>query len=75
MNNNNNKQQQQDEATKLHLTDDSTLQTREEKESDNAVDPRRDKTISVSEDDLHDANAGRLTGRESQDERDMTRED
>lgn len=64
-----------DEDTKLHLTDDSTLQTREEKERDNAVDPRRDNTISVSEDDLRDPNAGRLTGRESQDERDMNRED
>ena len=64
-----------DEGTALHLTDDSTLQTREEKERDNAVDPRRDKTISVSEDDLHDPNAGRLTGRESQDERDINREE
>lgn len=50
--------------SKLHLTDDSTLQTREEKEHDNRVDPREDRTISVSEDDLHDAKAGRLTGRE-----------
>lgn len=64
-----------DEGTKVHLTDDSTLQTKEEKERDNAVDPRRDNTISVSEDDLRDAKAGRLTGRESQDERDINRED
>lgn len=58
-----------DEGTDLHLTDDSTLQTREEKERDNSVDPRRDNTISVSEDDLHDPNAARLTGTESEDER------
>ena len=64
-----------DEDTKLHLTDDSTLQTREEKERDNAVDPRRDDTISVSEDDLRDSKAGRLTGRESKDERDINREE
>jgi hypothetical protein len=63
-----------DEGTNIYLTDDSTLQTSEEKERDNAVDPRRDKTISVSEDDLHDVKAGRLTGRESQDERDVNRE-
>jgi hypothetical protein len=59
-----------DEDVKIYLTDDSTLQTSEEKESDNMVDPRKDRTISVSEDDLHDAKAGRLTGRESLDERD-----
>lgn len=64
-----------DEDVKIHLTDNSTLQTREEKERDEAVDPRRDDTISVSEDDLRDANAGRLTGRESQDERDIRREE
>jgi hypothetical protein len=58
-----------DEETRVHLTDDSTLQTREEKERDNKVDPREDRTISVSEDDLHDSKAGRLTGRESKDER------
>ena len=58
-----------DEDAKLHLTDDSTLQTAEEKEHDEAVDPRRDRTISVSEDDLHDAKAGRLTGRENEEER------
>ena len=60
-----------DEDTKVHLTDDSTLQTREEKESDNSVDARKDRDISVSEDDLHDAKAGRLTGRESANEREV----
>lgn len=58
-----------DEKTQVHLTDDSTLQTREEKEHDNSVDPRKDRSIDVSEDDLRDAKAGRLTGRESKDER------
>jgi len=64
-----------DEETKVHLTDDSTLQTREEKESDNAVNPRQDNDISVSQDDLHDAKAGRLTGRESKDEREVRKWD
>lgn len=58
-----------DEDVNLHLTDDSTLQTAEEKRRDEAVDPRRDRNISVSEDDLHDPNAGRLTGRENDEER------
>ena len=58
-----------DEDTKLHLTDDSTLQTREEKDRDNRVDVRKDDSISVSEDDLRDPNAGRLTGREDDEER------
>lgn len=64
-----------DDDTKVHLTDDSTLQTREEKESDNAVDARKDRDISVSEDDLHDAKAGRLTGRESTTEREVRKWD
>ena len=64
-----------DEDIKLHLTDNSTLQTREEKERDNAVDVRRDNTISVSEDTSAIPNAGRLTGRESDDERDINREE
>jgi hypothetical protein len=54
--------------SKVHLTDDSTLQTRDEKERDDRVDPREDRTISVSEDDLNDAKAGRLTGREENEE-------
>lgn len=56
-----------EDDTRLHLTDNSTLQTREEKEKDNRVDPRQDQDISVSEDDLRDAQAGRLTGREPKD--------
>jgi len=58
-----------EDDSRLHLTDDSTLQTREEKDKDNRVDARQDNDISVSEDDLRDAKAGRLTGRESKDER------
>ena len=74
--NTNNKDQEQrsDEEVKIHLTDDSTLQTAEEKQHDEAVDPRRDRTISVSEDDLHDAKAGRLTGRENDEEREADAE-
>lgn len=55
-----------DDNARAHLTDDSTLQTRQEKEHDDRVDPREDRTISVSEDDLRDAKAGRLTGREDE---------
>ena len=51
----------------LHLTDNSTLQTREEKEKDNRVDVKKDHDISVSEDDLHDIKAGTITGRERKD--------
>jgi hypothetical protein len=63
-----NKQQPIEGDTRLHLTDNSTLQTREEKESDNKVDASRDEDISVSEDDLRDAKAGRLTGRDDEQE-------
>lgn len=56
------------DSSKLYLTDDSTLQTREEKEKDNRVDPRQDRTISVSEDDLHAPELGRLTGRDDDDD-------
>lgn len=62
----------QNEELKIYLTDNSTLQTREEKERDNKVDPRQDRTISVSEDDLNDAQAGPLTGREEADRGDLT---
>lgn len=61
--------------SKLHLTDDSTLQTREEKEHDNRVDAREDRTISVSEDDLQDAKAGKLTGREDSNANDRNKDD
>ena len=56
-----------EDDTKLHLTDNSTLQTREEKEKDNRVDVTKDSDISISEDDLRDAKAGTITGREPRD--------
>ncbi|HYF32285.1 MAG TPA: hypothetical protein VD993_14275 [Chitinophagaceae bacterium] len=62
-----------EDDSKLHLTDDSTLQTHEEKEQDNRVDPRQDRNISVSEDDLRDAGAGRLTGREPRNDEEESR--
>ena len=40
--------------TKIYLTPDSTLQTPEEHQHDQSVDPRKDNTISVSNDDLRD---------------------
>lgn len=61
--------------SRLHLTDDSTLQTREEKEKDDRVNAREDRTISVSEDDLHDARAGQLTGREENNSNDRNKDD
>ena len=69
MEDNNNKQspeqgRRSEDDVKLHLTSDSTLQTREEKEHDNTVDPRKDDSISVSEDDLRDAKAGKRSGRD-----------
>lgn len=56
-----------EDDSRVHLTDDSTLQTPEEKEKDNRVDPRNDRDISVSKDDLNEIKAGRLTGREPRD--------
>ena len=57
-----------EDDSKLHLTDDSTLQTREEKEKDNRVDVNKDhRNIDISEDDLRDAKAGKLTGRDPRD--------
>lgn len=69
MKNDNKQNKQKEDDVRLHLTDNSTLQTREEKESDNAVDPRNDRTISVSEDDLHDPQEDRLPSGESAEER------
>lgn len=58
MNNNDDKKQQGNnnkaEETKIYLTPDSTLQTPEEHQHDQSVDPRKDNTISVSNDDLRE---------------------
>ena len=48
------------EETKIYLTPDSTLQTPEEHQHDQSVDPRKDNTMSVSNDDLRDTDIDRL---------------
>lgn len=58
------------EGTPVYLYGDSTLQTPEEHEHDQRVDPRRDDSIDVSDSDLEEIKAGRLTGRESTADRD-----
>ncbi|MDB5209083.1 MAG: hypothetical protein JWR72_4158 [Flavisolibacter sp.] len=45
---------QAEEETKIYLTSDSTLQTPEEHQHDQSVDPRKDTTIEVSNDDLRE---------------------
>lgn len=51
--------------TKIYLTPDSTLQTPEEHAHDQSVDPRKDNTIGVSNDDLRETDIDRY--RESND--------
>lgn len=53
-----------EDDSRIHSTEKSTQQTREEKDRDNATDPREDRTINVSKGDLHDAKAERRSGRE-----------
>ena len=48
------------EETKIYLTPDSTLQTPEEHQHDQSVDPRKDNTIGVSNDDLRDTDIDRF---------------
>lgn len=55
------------EGTPIYLTGNSTLQSPEEHAHDKSVDPTKDTTMSVSNDDLRDINAGKLTGREGAD--------
>jgi hypothetical protein len=66
----NDKQNARGADTKIYLTPDSTLQTPAEAREDKAHDVRRDDSISVSRDDLHDPNTERETsdeGKESED--------
>lgn len=58
------------EGTPVYLYGDSTLQTPEEHEHDSRIDPRKDDTIDVSDSDLEQIKAGRLTGRENAPDRD-----
>lgn len=48
--------------TKIYLTPDSTLQTPEEDRHDKSIDPRDEKSIDVSNDDLRETKADRLAG-------------
>jgi hypothetical protein len=50
------------EGTPIYLTPDSTLQSAEEKEHDASIDPGKDDTISVSQDDLRETDADRFAG-------------
>ncbi len=59
--NNQPKDSQQGE-TKIYLTPNSTLQTPEEHQHDQSVDPRKDNTISVSRDDLNETEIDRQRG-------------
>lgn len=54
------KRDQQTEETKIYLTPDSTLQTPEEHRHDQSIDPRKDSTISVSNDDLRETDIDRM---------------
>lgn len=65
MNNKNKGQNQKNknnetEETKIYLTPDSTLQTPEEHQHDQSVDPRKDNTIGVSNDDLRETDIDRF---------------
>jgi hypothetical protein len=55
MNSNNDKRnsQQEDDELKIYGPGGSTLQTPEEHQHDQQVDPRKDSTMAVSNDDLH----------------------
>ena len=57
-----NDKQQKNGGTPLHLTDDSTLQSSSEDRHDKNLDPRKDSSISVSQDDLHATEADRFAG-------------
>jgi len=50
------------EPTPIYLTGDSTLQTPEEDQHDTSVDPRKDSSMEVSNDDLHESAADRFAG-------------
>lgn len=66
----NDKQNARGADTKIYLTPDSTLQTPLEAREDKAHDVRRDDSISVSHDDLHDPNTERETSDEEKDSED-----
>jgi hypothetical protein len=62
MNTNNDKRnsQQEDDELKIYGPGGSTLQTPEEHQHDQQVDPRKDSTMAVSNDDLHTTDVEKL---------------
>jgi len=62
MNKNNDKQKQnsQEEELKIYGAPGSTLQTPEEHRHDESIDPRKDSTIDVSNDDLRKSDVDKL---------------
>ena len=60
MNNGKQNKKQAGEETKIYLTPDSTLQTPEEHRHDQSVDPRKDNSIAISNDDLHETDVDRF---------------
>ena len=55
------------EGTPIYLTSNSTLQSPEEHAHDKNVDINKNTKMDVSDNDLHDIKAGKLTGREDLD--------
>ena len=55
------------EGTPIYLTSDSTLQAPEEHAHDKSVDVNENTKMDVSDSDLNDINAGKLTGRDDTD--------
>jgi hypothetical protein len=58
----NSQQLTESNETKIYLTPNSTLQTPDEDRHDKSIDPRKDNTIAVSNDALHETNADRFAG-------------
>ncbi len=50
------------DSSHIYTTDGSTLQTPEEHEHDQSVDPRKNNRISISQDDLHETKGDRMAG-------------
>lgn len=53
-----------EDSVPIYLNSNTTLQTPEEHERDQRIDPRKDDTMDVSDSDLEEIRAGKLTGRE-----------
>lgn len=62
MNNDKNNKPENSEETPIYLTSNSTLQTPAEHQHDQSVDPRKDNTMGVSNDDLRETETDRIRG-------------